>query len=141
MLYKTSSGLQVVRVALPPPQCLARRVAFQLKLLLKVNYLETIQNARKLLPLFQQVDTPTVAVSQVQPRSGEEYLRYIEALQQASQQLASLSVCRDDKVDSWCFKCGQPGHLAKNCKPSPMSQIECFNIDRKDIHQKTVGTS
>ena len=77
LLYKTSSGLQVVRVALLPLQCLARIVALQLKLLLKVNYLETIQNARKLPPLFQQVDTPTVAVSQVQPRSGKEYLRDI----------------------------------------------------------------
>lgn len=77
MIYKTSSGLQVVRVALLSLQCLARIVALQLKLLLKVNYLETIQNARKLPPLFQQVDTPTVAVSQVQPRSGKEYLRDI----------------------------------------------------------------
>ena len=78
------------------------------------------------------MDTPTVAVSQVQPRSSEDRLRGVEeALQQVSQQLASLSVRRDNVVDSQCFKCGQPGHLARNCRSSAMSQIECFQCGQE----------
>ena len=106
---------------------LPEKVVLQLKLLPKVDYPETISKARELLLLFHQVDTPTIAVSQVQPRSSEDHLRGVEeALQQVSQQLASLSVRRDNVVDSRCSKCGQPGHLARNCRSSAMSQIECF---------------
>ena len=111
---------------------LPEKVALQLKLLPKVDYPETISKARELLLLFHQVDTPTIAVSQVQPRSSEDRLRGVEeALQQVSQQLASLSVRRDNVADSRCFKCGQPGHLARNCRSSAMSQIECFRCGQK----------
>ena len=57
---------------------LPEKVALQLKLLPKVDYPETISKAKELLLLFQQVDTPTVAVSQVQPRSSEDCLKGVE---------------------------------------------------------------
>ena len=110
---------------LPPSQCLVRKSCSSIEIVAKVDYPETISKARELLLLFHRVDTPTVAVSQVQPRNSEDRLRDV------SQQLASLSVRRDNVADSRCFKCGQPGHLARNCRSSAMSQIECFRCGQK----------
>ena len=135
MLDKASPGLPAVNRNAESRyhllNALPEKVVLQLKLLPKVDYPVTISKARELLLLFQQVDMPIV-VNQVQPRSSEDRLRGVEeALQQISKQLASLNVNRDNALSSQCFKCGQPGHLAKNCRLSAMSQIECFQCGQK----------
>ena len=132
---KASPGLPVVNrnaeLRYHLLNALPEKVALQLKLLPKVDYPGTISKARELLLLFQQVDMPTV-VNQVQPRSSEDLLIGVEeALQQVSEQLASLNVNRDDASSSRCFKCGQPGYVAKICRLSAMSQIECFRCGQR----------
>ena len=95
---------------------LREKVTLQIKLLPAVNYPETIAKARKLLLVFNRVDTPTISVNQVQSRSDEVRLKGVEeALQQVTQQLATLSA-RHNVGSSKCFNCDRPGYLARNCR-------------------------
>jgi len=110
------------------------KVAFQLKLLPKVGYHDTISKARELLLLFRRADMPTTtSVNHLVTSHNEERLRGVEeALQQMSQQLASLSVHQPSNVaNRVCFNCGQPGHIARNCRLPATSQVECFNCGRR----------
>ena len=104
------------------------KVAFQLRLLPRVGYHETISRARELLLLFHRADMPTTAVNHMVTSYNENRLRGVEeAIQQMSVQPASLSVCQPGNVDSCvCFKCGQPEHIARSCRSPPMSRVECF---------------
>ena len=112
---------------------LPEKVTFQLKLLPKVGYSETIPKARELLLLYNRADMPTATVNQIQTKSNEDRLKGVEeALQQVSQQLAALSVRHMDSVGgSKCFKCGQPGHLARSCRSPAMSRVECFRCGQQ----------
>ena len=112
-------------------QRLTRTVTLQIKLLLTVGYLETIAKARELLLLFNRVDTPTISVNQVQSSSDEVRLKGVEeALQQVTQQLATLSAGHN-VGGSKCFNCGRPGNLARNCRSPARMVVECFRCGQQ----------
>ena len=108
---------------------LPEKITFQLKLMPQLSYHETISKARELLLLFHRTDTAT-AVNHLQTSHGEDRLRGVEeAIQQMSQQIASLNVRRQPSMaNRMCFNCGQQGHLARNCR---ISQVECFNCGKR----------
>jgi len=109
-------------------------VAFQLKLLPKVGYHDTISKARELLLLFRRTDMLTTTnVNHLVTSHNEERLRGVEeALQLMPQQLASLNVRQPSNLaNRVCFSCGQPRHITRKCRQPVTSQVECFYCDRR----------
>ena len=107
---------------------LPEKVAFQLKLLPKLEYGDTIPKARELLLIYRRAENPVNPVNQVEvEHRGDRLERLEETILQVSQQLAALGASRPKAAETGrCFKCNRPGHLAKDCRSSTVSEIECF---------------
>ena len=105
---------------------LPEKVAFQLKLLPKLEYGDTIPKARELLLIYRRAENP---VNQVEvEHRGDRLERLEETILQVSQQLAALGASRPKAAETRrCFKYNRPGHLAKDCRSSTVSEIECFH--------------
>lgn len=104
---------------------LLEKVAFQLKLLPKLEYGETIPKARELLLIYSWADNP---VNQVVTDRRDERLEHLEeTVLQVSQLLAALGTSQAGRAETrCCFKCNRLGHLAKDCRVSTVGGVECF---------------
>ena len=110
---------------------LPEKIAFQLKLLPKQDYLQTISKARELLLIYQRAAD---SVYQVRTNSGDDRLdRLEEAVQQMSQQVAALGTRRPDSAGAYgCFRRGKPGHLTKIVDPRQHERSSAFAVERRD---------
>ena len=108
---------------------LPEKVAFQLKLLPKKPFSETISKARELYLIYSQADAAKL-VNQIQDTVAPTRLDQMEAtLQSLSEQLMDLSTKRQDPMH--CHNCGKQGHLARNCRTQRPSVPICFNCGKR----------
>ena len=93
---------------------LPERIAFQLKLLPKVNFVETIAKAREFCLIYSRTNT-SESVNQIQHNKESTHLDQMEAtLQSLSEQLLAFNTQRQDPPQ--CLNCGKWGHIARNCR-------------------------
>ena len=93
---------------------LPERIAFQLKLLPKVNFVETISKARELCLIYSRTNIAE-SVNQIQHTEETTRLDQMEAtVQHLSEQLLALNTRHQGQPQ--CFNCGKLGHVARNCR-------------------------
>ena len=110
---------------------LPERIAFQLKLLPKVNFVETIAKARELCLIYSRTNT-SESVNQIQHNKESTRLDQMEAtLQSLSEQLLALNTRRQDPPQ--CLNYGKWGHIARNCRArrAPPTTVTCFNCGKR----------
>ena len=110
---------------------LPENVAFQLKLLPKKPFAETISKARELCLIYSRADAAKLnIVNHVQDSAAITRLDQMEAtLQGLSEQLMALTTQRRDTVH--CHNCGKQGHLARNCRMRRPPVPTCFNCGKR----------
>ena len=112
---------------------LPEKVSFQLKLLPKGNYRETISKAKELVSIYHRVDK-TEQTNQLVSNPGPDAHRLDrleEAIQQVSEQMTTLGTGISGPGKCKCFVCGRPGHVARQCSSRRSRDVECFCCGKK----------
>ena len=112
---------------------LPEKVSFQLKLLPKGNYRETISKAKELVSIYHRVDK-TEQTNQLVSNPGPDAHRLDrleEAIQQVSEQMTALGTGISGPAKRKCFVCGRPGHVARQCSSRRPRDVECFCCGKK----------
>lgn len=110
---------------------LPERIALQLKLLPKVNFVETISKARELCLIYSRTNT-TESVNPIHHTEENTRLDQMEAtLQNLSEHLMALNTRRQEPPQ--CFNCGKLGHVARNCRArrAPPMTVICFKCGNR----------
>ena len=110
---------------------LPEKISFQLKLLPKANYRETISKAKELVLMYHRADKTEQASQLVSTPSQDRLTQLEEAVKQVSQQMAMLGTNNPTPAGSRCFTCERLGHIARNCCPGRSRDIECFSCGKK----------
>ena len=110
---------------------LPENVAFQLKLLPKTPFAETISNARELCLIYKRSDAAKYNFANpVQDTTATSRLDQMETtLKGLSEQLMALTTQRRNEV--YCHNCGKQGHLARNCRTQRPPMPTCFNCGNR----------
>ena len=100
-------------------------VSFQLKLQPQVSYADTIAKARELHLIFSRSGS-THPLNTVRSEEKSRLDRMEQSLQQMTEQLAAITsrATTPQPARRCCFNCGQPGHLARNCRSR--GSVECY---------------
>ncbi len=115
------------------------KLAFQLKLLPKLNYHKTVAKARELRLIYRRASEQE-PVSQVVPATREERLERLEdAVLHVSEQLAVLSTRRPRGPSASCFRCGRTTRTP-GTKLQVQSATRCgvLSMRRERTHVTTV---
>ena len=115
---------------------LPEKISFQLKLLPKANYRETISKARELILVYQRASRAEQTNQLVSSPNTDRLDRLEEAVQQVSQQMAAMGTSLSGPAKRKCFACGRTGHIAQNCNYRRLRNVECFSCGRKGHVQR-----
>ena len=110
---------------------LPEKISFQLTLLPKGNYRETISKAKELILLYHRTDKSEQANQLVSSPEIDRLDRLEGALQQMSEQMNTLGTSLSGPAKRKCFVCGRPGHVARNCSSRRPRDVECFSCGKK----------
>jgi len=110
---------------------LPERVAFQLKLLPKGTFVQTIAKAKELCLIYNRSDAASEA-KEIHHVTESTRLDQMEAtLQSLSEQLLILNTRQNGLTH--CYVCGRLGHTAKNCRArgTPPATVTCFKCGNR----------
>ena len=110
---------------------LPEKISFQLKLLPKEDYRGTISKAKELVLMYHRAKITEQTNQLVSKPDTDRLDRLEEAVQQVSEQLNALGTTFPNPARRRCFECGQPGHLARNCRFKRPHNVECHFCGKK----------
>ena len=110
---------------------LPERIALQLKLPPKANFVETISKARELCLIYNSTNT-TESVNPISHTEEDTCLNKMEAtLQDVSEQLLAFNTQHQEPLQ--CFNCGKLGCVTRLCRGerAPPVTVTCFKYGNR----------